>query len=337
MHYLITGHTGFKGAWMIGLLTQMGHQVSGISLDPEQDSIFSKTHISKYLSYDKRVDIRQYSEFAHAVEEIQPDVIIHLAAQSQVLLSYDFPEITFETNVNGTLNLLSIASKTKSVLATLIITTDKVYKNNNTLQRYKEEDELKGSDPYSASKAMADLLTQSWFHSFPGSPVAIARAGNVIGGGDHSPDRLIPNVVNSLLSGSQPLLRNPDSVRPWQHVLDCLNGYVALTENMLETKKGGIWNFGPNVSDCHTVKEVAEVIISEINPNLTWGMNPVQNWSEEKLLLVDSQKARVQLNWKEKFSFKESILQTLNWYTTESQSKPTEYMISTIQEFISLP
>ena len=178
MHYLVTGHTGFKGAWLTALLIARGHSVSGISLNPEPGSIFEKSHLLDFLSHDFRMDIRNAGEMENAFKDIEPDVVIHMAAQSQVIKSYEFPVETFETNVTGTLNVLNGISSIPNLKAALIVTTDKVYENIGTLHRYRENDALGGSDPYSASKAMADLLTQSWQKSFETIPIGIARAGN---------------------------------------------------------------------------------------------------------------------------------------------------------------
>jgi len=193
MHYLITGHTGFKGSWLSLMLQVQGHTVSGISLDPLEKSLFNQANLGEIFENDFRIDIRNSKEFRQAVEKVEPEVIIHLAAQPLVRESYKDPIGTFETNVLGTLNLLEATKELSNLKSTLIITTDKVYKNYNHLRGYVETDELGGDDPYSASKAAADIATQSWVKSFATSPVAIARAGNVIGGGDYGFCTLCPS------------------------------------------------------------------------------------------------------------------------------------------------
>ncbi|MFZ4497882.1 MAG: CDP-glucose 4,6-dehydratase, partial [Candidatus Nanopelagicales bacterium] len=230
MHYLVTGHTGFKGAWMTMWLTSQGHQVSGLALDPEPGALFETAKLHPLLAHDIRADIRDSANVMDALRVTAPDVVIHLAAQPLVRESYLNPRWTFETNVMGTMNVLEAVQQTPSVKTQLIITTDKVYRNVNQVAGYVEPDPLGGDDPYSASKAMADLLTHSWVTSFGGPPTAVARAGNVIGGGDVCKDRLIPDVIAALASGKAPVLRYPNAVRPWQHVLDCINGYLMLVD-----------------------------------------------------------------------------------------------------------
>jgi CDP-glucose 4,6-dehydratase len=222
MHYLLTGHTGFKGTWLSLLLSSAGHEVSGISLNPVEGSLFSRVRPRDLLNADVRLDIRDAAAVHEQIARIAPDVVIHLAAQPLVRESYRDPRGTFDTNVWGTINVLEATRRTESVQATLIVTTDKVYRNDGRSTGYVESDPLGGHDPYSASKAMADLATQSWRASYPGTPIAIARAGNVIGGGDVSPDRLMPDLIAAFATGTPARIRNPRAIRPWQHVLDCL-------------------------------------------------------------------------------------------------------------------
>ena len=224
MHFLITGHTGFKGAWLSMLLHARGHTVSGISLQPETNSLFIQANVQKFLERDIRCDINESSKLTSYFNETKPDVVIHLAAQALVRESYNNPITTFETNVMGTLNVMKASQQLRDLKGQLIVTTDKVYKNMNKTSGYVESEALGGQDPYSASKAMADIAAQSWLSSFDNPPTAIARAGNVIGGGDICADRLIPDLIQSYSNGSKPKLRAPNSIRPWQHVLDCLNG-----------------------------------------------------------------------------------------------------------------
>jgi CDP-glucose 4,6-dehydratase len=233
MHFLITGHTGFKGAWLSLLLRERGHNVSGISLEPENNTLYKSASIGKFFEHDIRCDIRDLDRLQRNFNSISPDVVIHLAAQALVRESYKDPIRTFETNVHGTINVLKASQNLPKLKAQLIVTTDKVYKNMDKLNAYIESDPLGGQDPYSASKAMADIATQSWLSSFVNAPTGIARAGNVIGGGDISTDRLIPDLIKSYTSGLTPRLRAPKAVRPWQHVLDCLNGYLSLVDAII--------------------------------------------------------------------------------------------------------
>jgi CDP-glucose 4,6-dehydratase len=330
MHYLVTGHTGFKGAWLIGMLVAQGHQVSGISLAPEKNSLFEDACLDKEIKNDLRFDIRNASEVESTILSLQPDVVIHLAAQSLVRKSYVEPTFTFETNFNGTLNILNGVSKVESVKACLVVTTDKVYRNSNNKQPYQESDPLGGYDPYSASKSAADILTQSWISCFPSVPTAIARAGNVIGGGDWSKDRLVPDTINALKLEESITLRNPQSIRPWQHVLDCLNGYLKLVDSLLEGNKGKAFNFGPPTDSVMTVEEVVNQII------LNWG-NPdakikVENSSpgliESECLLLDSTLSREKLGWTDLLSFEESMAWTTEWYLRRSQDESASDLLN---------
>ena len=336
MHFLVTGHTGFKGAWLTVMLNRLGHQVSGISLDPEPDSLFSLGNLDKLLENDFRQDIRNSSEIHKTISKIRPDVVIHMAAQSQVLASYEYTYETFDINVTGTLNLLEATKDLPEIKAILIVTTDKVYKNSGVLNRYKETDALGGKDPYSASKAMADILTQSWQASCSSPPIGIARAGNVIGGGDNSKDRLIPNLMESINKGSSLSLRNPDAIRPWQNVLDCLNGYLMAVDKIIETKKNDVWNFGPNENVCRTVLELAKYVIEITKSQTKLEKNLINHHQEEKLLLIDSTKARTELNWSEKLNFESSVKSTVGWYLKGTNLTSLDFMTNEINNFYSL-
>jgi len=336
MHFLVTGHTGFKGAWLTVMLNRLGHQVSGISLDPEPDSLFSLGNLDNLLENDIRKDMRNSNEIHKAISRIQPDVVIHMAAQSQVLASYEHPYETFDINVTGTLNLLEATKDLPDIKAILIVTTDKVYKNSGVLNRYKETDALGGKDPYSASKAMADILTQSWQASCSSPPIGIARAGNVIGGGDNSKDRLIPNLMDSINKGSSLSLRNPDAIRPWQNVLDCLNGYLMAVDKIIETKKNDVWNFGPNENVCRTVSELANYVIEITKSQTKLEKNSFNHHQEEKLLLIDSTKARTELNWSEKLNFESSVKSTVDWYLKGTDLTSLDFMTNEIDYFYSL-
>jgi CDP-glucose 4,6-dehydratase len=296
--------------WLEG----QGHQVSGLSLDPISGALFEQANISSLMTHDLRGDIRDLAVVKNAMQTTQPDVVFHLAAQPLVRESYQDPRGTIETNVIGTMNLLSVVAETPSVKAHVVITTDKVYKNIDQIWGYKEIDSLGGDDPYSASKAMADILTQSWIKSFGGPPTAIARAGNVIGGGDVSKDRLFPDLLNAYLSGQAPVLRYPGAVRPWQHVLDCLNGYLKLSEALLKGNGQGEWNFGPETSSFVNVGDVATYVkelIGETAPNWTTTSDPQPH--EANLLALDARKAELELAWHNKLSFKESLKWTVDW------------------------
>lgn len=334
MHFLLTGHTGFKGTWLALLLNARGHQVSGISLEPINDALFTKINYLRLFENDVRADIRDDKVITRHFKEIRPDVVIHLAAQPLVRESYRDPVTTYDTNITGTLNVLKAAAMTSTIKAQLIVTTDKVYKNKNRIAGYIESETLGGHDPYSTSKAVADLLTQTWVKNFISCPTAIARAGNVIGGGDVSPDRLIPDLVNSYMQDKVPLLRYPNSVRPWQHVLDCINGYLKLVDALLLGKGSGAWNFGPNHTEIKTVAEVSELVGKIWGVRKAWEQDEQNQPVEAELLLLNSEKARKKLSWTDKLDFLESVKWTTGWYKdVDAGISPAEATMNNILEF----
>src|SRR5664280_1522972 len=271
MHFLITGHTGFKGAWLALLLLERGHTISGLALEPAPGSLYERARLSELLLRDLRVDIRDGVATQHAIMSVEPDVVLHLAAQPLVRESYRDPRYTYETNALGTLSVLQAVEHTPAVKAQVIVTTDKVYRNVNQIWGYRESEPLGGVDPYSASKAAADLITQSWMAGAGRDvPTAIARAGNVVGGGDVCAARLMVDLVAAFSAGTPVRLRYPEAVRPWQHVLDCLGGYLDLTEALLRGESSGeAFNFGPDTRSFVSVGAVATAVAS------LWGTNPV--------------------------------------------------------------
>jgi CDP-glucose 4,6-dehydratase len=336
MHFLITGHTGFKGAWLALILRQQGHLVSGISLKPEVGSLFERAKIGKFLENDIRCDIRESTKLSGYFREINPDAVIHLAAQALVRESYKNPMNTFETNVIGTINVIKASQEISDLKAQLIVTTDKVYKNISKTTGYLETDALGGQDPYSASKAMADIAAQSWISSFKNPLTAIARAGNVIGGGDVCADRLIPDLISSYSSGLTPRLRAPNSVRPWQHVLDCLNGYLMLIDAMIQKKADGAWNFGPDETQSKTVADVANIAGAMWGVEKSWDNDLGNHPHEASMLMLNANKARTELGWSDKLSFEESVKWTINWYkNVNAGSDPLEETLKNIREFES--
>lgn len=336
MHFLITGHTGFKGAWLTLILRERGHLVSGISLQPEAGSLFERANVGKFLENDIHCDIRKLTNLTSHFERMSPDVVIHLAAQPLVRESYKNPIETFETNVMGTLNVLKASQQVKQLKAQLIVTTDKVYKNISKSSGYVETEALSGQDPYSASKAMADIATQSWISSFENSPTVIGRAGNVLGGGDVCADRLIPDLIKSYSSGTTPKLRAPNSVRPWQHVLDCLNGYLTLVDAVIENKVDGAWNFGPDEKQSKTVADVASIAAAVWGVEKSWQNDLGQHPYEASTLTLNSNKARTELGWTYKLSFEETVEWTTNWYkNVDSGKDPLEETLKNIRDFES--
>lgn len=317
MHVLLTGHTGFKGAWLSLLLTSRGHEVTGVALDPPAGGLYERARVSELLRADHRIDIRDAASLRSAVQSASADVVIHFAAQALVRESYEHPRETHETNVIGTLNLLEAVAATPSTKAAIVITTDKVYRNVGKPTGYVEADPLGGDDPYSASKAMADLLTQSWVRSFPGAPTAIARAGNVIGGGDVSKDRLLVDLLRGFESGEPTLIRYPDAVRPWQHVLDCLSGYLSLVDALLggagSGAGAGAWNFGPDPGSFQSVREIADRASGFWGGAAGWVDDSGQHPHEAAFLTLDSTKSQRELGWRNVLAYPEGLAWTIEW------------------------
>lgn len=338
MHYLVTGHTGFKGSWLSLLLAARGHTVSGLALDPVPGGLFERAGLAEMIERDLRVDIRDAAATARAVADVSPDVVIHLAAQPLVRESYREPRATFETNAMGTLSVIEAVQNTPSVKALLVITTDKVYRNVNQEAGYVETDPLGGADPYSASKAMADILTQSWVRSFRGVPTAIARAGNVIGGGDVCEGRLLPDLIDAFSAGTSPRLRYPASVRPWQHVLDCLNGYLTLTDALLDGRGLGEWNFGPGPDSFVDVAHVADLVSSLFGGGTTWVIDEGEHPHEAGLLALDASKAQRELGWRNKLGFAEGVTWAVDWHKATVAGTPArEATRAQIAAFERLP
>ena len=316
---LVTGHTGFKGSWLCLWLTRLGADVTGIALDPAPGfTLFDE--LKPYLSLeDRRVDIRDRAALADAVEEAQPEIVFHLAAQALVLDSYRDPLATWATNVQGTLNLLDAIQRTDRACAVVIATTDKVYENREWVYAYRETDPLGGHDPYSASKAACEIAVASWRSSFcteVNSPaIATARAGNVIGGGDRAQNRIVPDIVRALEAGETVDLRNPSSVRPWQHVLEPLAGYLMVAKALSAGRQDvrDAFNFGPDADSFRTVAELVA------QAHRTWSgtatKTPVSGAPHEAgLLKLATEKARAQLGWVPRWGFEQTVARTIAWY-----------------------
>jgi CDP-glucose 4,6-dehydratase len=338
MHYFVTGHTGFKGAWLVLLLSEAGHTVSGMSLDPESGSLFEVAGLASRMAVDGRGDIRDATAVGQALGAASPDVVVHLAAQPLVRESYRDPRFTIETNVNGTFNVLEAVSRTDSVQAHLVITTDKVYRNVNRVEGYREDESLGGSDPYSASKAMADILIQSWTQSFPGVPTAIARAGNVIGGGDVSKDRLLPDLLRSFAAGTPAVIRYPDAVRPWQHVLDCLDGYLLLIQRLLDRgADAGAWNFGPGPASFATVAEVSALAATCWGEGAEVVVDEAGHPHEAAMLTLDASKARSELGWVDRLTLQDAVGWTVSWQqAVRTGASPLEAALGQVVAFAEI-
>ena len=317
----LTGHTGFKGSWMLAWLHQLGADIKGYSLAPENDNdLFNLINGSK-LCNSVIADIRDKEKLTKEILSFKPDYIFHLAAQPLVRRSYEQPLYTFEVNITGTANLLDALRQLKNNCAVVVITTDKVYENIEQHYAYKEEDKLGGHDPYSASKAAAEIVVNSYRDSYfnnskdPVIGLASARAGNVIGGGDRAKDRIIPDIVRGLESSQSILVRNPSSIRPWQHVLEPLGAYLLIAHLLKQNSAfAQAWNIGPETQDVLTVKQVVENAIDVYGKGEYHTPEPGDQPHEANLLQLDITKAKEQLSWKPLLNSLQAIEWTMNWY-----------------------
>lgn len=317
----ITGHTGFKGAWLTAWLQSLGAKVCGFSLPPEtQPNLFSFLNLGASCEESHFEDIRHFDTLKNTLQAFAPDIVLHLAAQALVRESYYTPLATIATNVQGTANVLEACRNVPSVRAALIITTDKCYKNKETLTPYRENDELGGRDIYSASKASTEIITHAYRQSFfenGNCAVATARAGNVIGGGDWSKDRLLVDAARAFASGDTLTIRSPKAVRPWQHVVEPLWGYIMLAQAMFENKKplSAAYNFGPDASSTASVEQVIDLFARYWQPQGKWQVDaPKEHLHEAGLLTLDSALAKNELGWKTRFTLEEALAHTARGY-----------------------
>jgi CDP-glucose 4,6-dehydratase len=335
MHVLITGHTGFKGAWLVLLLQELGHKVSGYSNIVEASSLFELACVSSDLQYEVFGDIRDQPKLSRFIAKTKPDVLIHFAAQSLVGESFRNPSETFSVNVQGTLSVLNAASEFDTNLPTVIITTDKVYLDNGRKREYSESDPLQGSEPYGKSKAIADLISQYWMSTGQLKHLAIARAGNVIGGGDTCQERLMPDLISNFIGGTQPRLRMPGAVRPWQHVLDCLNAYLFISADLTSGGKNEIWNIGPEKSSQVSVQEVCAITGALFNVSNEITLATEMIFPETDYLALSSLKLRQRLGWRNKYNLNESISQTVLWHQELNAGRhPREISRNQIKRFL---
>lgn len=321
---LVTGHTGFKGSWLSIWLHELGAKVIGYALDPytERDN-FVLSRIGEKI-VDIRGDIRYKSKLEEVFSIYQPEFVFHLAAQPLVRLSYENPVETYETNIMGTINVLEAIRKTKATKIGIMITTDKCYDNKEQLWGYRESDPMGGYDPYSSSKGAAEIVINSWRLSFfnpeeydkHGKSVASVRAGNVIGGGDWAKDRIIPDCIKAIEAGNPIEIRSPKSVRPWEHVLEPLSGYLMLGEKMHNhpVEYAESWNFGPELSSIIPVWDIAQSVINNYERGELKDVSDHNAVHEAKLLALDISKARFRLGWMPTLNISETIKLTVDWY-----------------------
>lgn len=316
---LLTGHTGFKGAWLTTWLHQLGAKTSGISLPPStRPSLYSLAEIESLCS-SHFCDIRDRNALANLVHDAQPEIVLHLAAQPLVRASYRDPVETFSTNVMGTAHVLDALRGLDSVKVAVLITTDKVYRNNEWPWPYREQDALGGHDPYSASKAASELVAASYRNAFlsgQGVSIATARAGNVIGGGDWSEDRLIPDAIRAWQAGGVLHIRRPEAIRPWQHVLEPLSGYLSLAQTLWrQPHLAGAYNFGPETAQAATVREVIELALAEYGSGQVKYGDGSAGPHEAGWLALEIAKARAAIGYKPRWDLSRTLKRTLAWYS----------------------
>ena len=315
----ITGHTGFKGTWLTRILSLFGAEVTGYALEPPTSpSLLEQTGTEKQIR-SIISDIRDREKLIKAMQNAQPDIVFHLAAQPIVRTSYKEPVLTYETNVIGAVNILEAVRATDSVKSFVNVTTDKVYLNKERIEGYREDEELCGYDPYSNSKSCSELITYSYrncfFNDKDTPAISTARSGNVIGGGDYAADRIIPDCIRAVEQGKQIVLRNPDSTRPYQHVLECLRGYLILAQKQYEDKHfAGAYNFGPDDESCVTTGDLATLFCNAWGDGATWIAQTDEKAPHEATLLkLDNTKAKNLLNWIPRWNIKTAIEKTVEW------------------------
>lgn len=322
---LITGHTGFKGSWLTIWLNAMGAEVIGLALNPfSVKDNYVLSEIGKKMDADLRADIRNGQLLKDIFTQFKPEIVFHLAAQPLVRLSYEIPVETYEINVMGTVNVLEAIRVTKSVKVAVMITTDKCYENREQIWGYRENEAMGGYDPYSSSKGAAEIAIASWRRSFlnpnhyekHGKSIASVRAGNVIGGGDWAIDRIIPDCIRALEEGKAIQIRSPKAIRPWQHVLEPLSGYLLLAQKMWNepTKYCEGWNFGPRMESITTVWNVVEKVVNEYGQGSLKDVSDHTTVHEAKLLMLDINKSVFELGWEPKMNINQCIALTVDWY-----------------------
>ena len=342
---LITGHTGFKGSWLCLLLNELGADVHGYALPPKTSpNLFNEAQINKVVTSDFG-DIRDFEKLKCVLHQIQPDIIIHMAAQALVMESYKNPRETFEINVMGTVNMLDAARTTKSVKAIINVTTDKCYENKEWYWGYRENEPMGGYDPYSNSKGCSELVTSSYRNSYfnskkytdHGVALASARAGNVIGGGDWADDRLIPDIIRAITNGQNVKIRSPYAIRPWQHVLEPLSGYLSLAVKLFSQgpKYAEGWNFGPDESDAQNVEWITKKLCKLWGEGASYRIDTDKQPHEANYLKLDCSKAKAELGWMPKWNISIALDSIVNWNKAYLNNENiTEITIQQIKDYL---
>ncbi|MBO4232623.1 MAG: CDP-glucose 4,6-dehydratase [Bacteroidales bacterium] len=341
---LVTGHTGFKGSWLTIWLHELGAKVIGLSLDPitEKDN-FVLTGLSQKIT-DLRGDIRDAATVNAVFDKYKPEMVFHLAAQPIVRLSYEQPVETYQTNVMGTLNVMEAFRKCNAARVAVMITTDKCYENREQIWGYRENEPMGGYDPYSSSKGAAEIAISSWRRSFMNpekyeqhhKSIASVRAGNVIGGGDWAQDRIIPDCIRALEVGQPIAIRNRTAVRPWQHVLEPLSGYLLLGQKMWEepTRFCEGWNFGPNAESLATVWDIATLLIQNYGSGTLQDASDPNAVHEANLLMLDISKARFRLNWHPRLNLAQTAALTADWYLRYRNEDVYNLCVKQIEQYL---
>ena len=339
---LITGHTGFKGSWLTIWLKKLGADITGFSKSiPTNPNLFEISNIEAEIN-SINGDVQDYQFLKETITKVEPEIVFHMAAQSLVIKSYSDPIETYSTNVMGTVNLLNAIRETKKSKIVINVTSDKCYENNESLEGYKEDDPMGGHDPYSSSKGCSELITKSFRESFFNSntkenvALASVRAGNVIGGGDWAENRLIPDIIRSIKNNESVNIRNPNAVRPWQHVMDPLNGYISLAEKLYDNQTFSEgWNFGPEKNEIKSVSWIINKFDELWKSKIDWIVQNNQ-LHEATNLILNCQKAKSRLGWNSKINLETTLKWTIEWYEKfyggEDMKKITEEQIKKFQD-----
>lgn len=342
---LVTGHTGFKGAWLCLLLKNYGAAVTGFALSPTERSLYHESNVARHVE-SQLGDIRNPELIATVLHKTGPDIVIHMAAQALVRYSYEHPVETYSTNVMGLVNLLEAVRNSNSVRSVVVVTSDKCYENREWVWGYREDEPMGGSDPYSSSKGCAELVTTAYQRSFfhpdnyksHGIAIASARAGNVIGGGDWAKDRLVPDIMRAFTAHQTAKIRNPNSIRPWQHVLEPLTGYLTLAQRLYidGPQFSGGWNFGPADGDAKPVEWIVRELSRHWGAEAKWELDQTTGPHEAHYLKLDCSKARTHLDWKERWTLSKALESIADWYRSTADGKCVEETtLAQINSFLS--